>query len=262
MKNIHSQLPIPELKAIFSGYATIPKNDLRNFYRTRAQNFTELYFRRVLYALEKEHVIVPTGAGMYVFKEQEANRRGKFSHTPSKKLSSAYQILQKAFPYLDYLCWETSLLHELMTHQPGKNLIVIETEKDACESVFNGLREKYNGRVFLDPDRSMMEKYVLPQADPMIVIPLISQSPRMTDSGIPFPKLEKILVDIFVNEDIFFAFQGRELSNIYENAFTAYWVNERTMFRYASRRKAGARLREFIQKKTKIQLVLHKENDQ
>lgn len=262
MKTIHSQLRTTELKNIFSGRSAIPKNDLRNFYRAHAQNFSEPFFRRVLYALEKEQVCVPLGAGLYKFKEQESNLKGKFFHTPSKKLSSVHQALQKAFPYLDYLCWETSLLHEFMTHQPGQNLIIIEAEKDACESVFNGLREQYNGRVFLDPDRSMMEKYVLPQADPMIVMPLISQSPRMTESGIPFPKLEKNLVDVFVNKDAFFAFQGRELINIFENAFAAYWVNERTLFRYASRRKADARLRDFIQKKTKIQLMLHKETDQ
>ena len=262
MKNTQSQLQTPELKAIFSGHSTIPKNDLRNFYRTRTQNFNEQFFRRVIYALEKEQVLVPLEAGMYAFKDQESSRREKFFHIPSKKLSSTHQILQKAFPYLDYLCWETSLLHEFMTHQPRQNHIIIEVEKDACESVFNGLKEKYNGRVFLNPDRSMMEKYVLTQADPIIVIPLISQSPRMTDSSIPFPKLEKILVDVFVNKDIYFAFEGKELSNIYENTFAAYWVNEKTMFRYASRRKADKKLREFIQKKTKIQLVLHKEGDQ
>jgi hypothetical protein len=262
MKTIHSQLQTTELKTIFSGHSAIPKNELRNFYRTHAQNFTEQFFRRILYALEKEQVFVPIGAGMYKFKEQEANRKGKYSYSPSKKLSSAHQTLQKAFLYLDYLCWETSLLHEFMIQQPRQNLIIIEAEKDACESVFNGLREKYHGKVFLDPDRSIIEKYILPQADPMIVIPLISQSPRMTNSSIPFPKLEKILVDIFVNEDIFFPFQGRELSNIYKNAFAAYWVNERTMFRYASRRTANARLRKFIQRKTKIQLVLHQESSQ
>lgn len=262
MKIIHSQLQITELKTIFSSRSTVLKNDLRNFYRTHAQNFSEQFFRRVLYALEKEQIFVSMGAGMYKFKEQEPNLKGKYSYSPSKKLSSTHQALQKAFPYLDYLCWETSLLHEFMTHQPGQNLIVIETEKDACESVFNELRKKYNGRIFLDPDRSVMEKYVLPQADPIIVISLISQSPRTMDSEISFPKLEKILVDIFVNRDIFFMFQGNELANIYENAFAAYQINERTMFRYASRRKADARLREFIQKKTKIQLALHKETDQ
>ena len=63
MKTIHSQLQTPELKAFFSGHSTIPKNDLRNFYRTRVQNFTEQFFRRVLYALEKGQVFIPMGAG-------------------------------------------------------------------------------------------------------------------------------------------------------------------------------------------------------
>jgi hypothetical protein len=259
MKNNPIQLQIPELKASLSHHVAVPKTELRHFYRTRAPNFTEQFFRRVLYTLEKERVLIPLGSGMYALKEQE-NRRNIFSYSPSKKLSSVYQLLQKAFPYLDYLCWETGLLHEFMTHQPGQSVLVVEAEKDACESVFNNLREKYGNRVFLDPTRSLMETYVLPQTDPIIVLPLISQSPRTIYSGIPFPKLEKILVDIFVDEKIFFVFQGEELSNIYTSAFTKYWVNERTMFRYAGRRKAGKRLTEFIQEKTKIQLALQEKN--
>jgi hypothetical protein len=69
-------------------------------------------------------------------------------------------------------------------------------------------------------------------------------------------------VDILVAENIFFAFQGVELSNIYENAFAAYWLNQRTMFRYARRRKAGKTLQEFIQSKTRIQLVTQGKNKQ
>jgi len=40
MKTIHSQLQTPELKAFFSGHRTIPKNDLRNLYRTATLAFT------------------------------------------------------------------------------------------------------------------------------------------------------------------------------------------------------------------------------
>ena len=259
MKNNPIQLQIPELKASLSGRVSVPKIEVRRFYQTRARNFTEQSFRRVLYTLEKERVLIPLGAGMYALKEQE-NRRKNYSYSQSKKLASIHLILQKAFPYLDYLCWETSLLHGFMTHQPGQSLLIVESEKDACESVFNSLREKYGSRVFLDPTRNIMETYVLPQTDPIIVLPLISQSPHTIYNGIPFPKLEKILVDIFVDEKIFFAFQGEELSNIYMSAFTTYWVNERTMFRYAGRRKAGKRLSEFFREKTNIQLALQEKN--
>ena len=253
MKDTAIQLHLPELQATFSERVSVAKNDLRSFYRIRTKDFNEQFFRRVLYALEKEQILIPLGSGMYAFKEPEVNKR-KFLHSPSKELSSIHPILQKTFPYLDYLCWETRILHEFMTHQPGQNLIVVEAEKDACESVFNRLMEKYTGRVFLDPTRSLMENYVLPQASPIIVLPLISESPRTTNNNIPFPKLEKILVDILVDKNIFFAFQGAELSNIYENAFNTYWLNQRTMFRYARRRKAWKTLQEFIQTKTGIQL--------
>ena len=261
MKDTYTQLHLPELKAAFSERASIAKNDLRSFYRVHTQDFSEQFFRRVLYALEREQILIPLGSGMYVFKEREVNKR-KFLHSPSKELSSIHQILQKTFPYLDYLCWETRILHEFMTHQPGQNTIVVEAEKDACESVFNRLMEKYTGRVFLDPTRSLMENYVLPQASPIIVLPLISESPRTTRNKIYFPKLEKILVDILVDENIFFAFQGAELSYIYENAFNAYWLNQRTMFRYARRRKAEKTLQEFIRTKTGIQLETKRKGKQ
>ena len=261
MKDTSTLLHLPELKATFSERVSIAKNELRNFYRIRTQDFNEQFFRRVLYALEKEQILVPLGAGMYAFKGQEVNKR-KFLHSPSKELSSIHQILQKTFPYLDYLCWETRILHEFTTHQPGQNIIVVEAEKEACESVFNRLMEKYIGRVFLNPTRSLMENYVLPQASPIIVLPLISESPRMAHNKIYFPKLEKILVDILVDENIFFTFQGAELSNIYENAFNTYWLNQRTMFRYARRRKAGKILQEFIQTKTGIQFETKRKGKQ
>jgi hypothetical protein len=253
VKTTDIQLQLPQLKAHFAGRLTIRKNDLRAFYRRRAENFSEQSFRRILYALQKEEVLVPLGAGILGFKQPEKRR---FSYSPSKKLSSLHAVLQKAFPYLDFLCWETSLLHQFMIHQPRENQLVVEAEKDACASVFHRLAEKYKTRVFLDPTRSIMEEYVLPQAHPIIVLPLISQSPRTTINGIPVPKLEKILVDIFVDENIYFAFQGNELSNIYETAFAIYWLNERTMFRYATRRKATRQLRQFLEKKTRIQLAV------
>lgn len=141
MKDTSTQLYFPELKGTFSERVSIAKNELRSFYRIRTQGFNERFFRRVLHALEKEHILVPLGSGMYALKGQEANKR-KFLHSPSKELSSIHQILQKTFPYLDYLCWETRILHEFMTHQPGQNSIIIESEKDSYESVFNRLIEK------------------------------------------------------------------------------------------------------------------------
>ena len=67
-----------------------------------------------------------------------------------------------------------------------------------------------------------MERYVLPRPDSILFSRLVTQSPRKTIHGIPFPKLEKILVDIFVDGDKYYYFQGEELARIFENAFSTY----------------------------------------
>lgn len=119
-----------------------------------------------------------------------------------------------------------------------------------CRPGFSGSHSKPDGKLCSSTSKSN------------IVLPLISESPRTTHNKIPFPKLEKILVDILVDENIFFGFQGAELSTIYENAFNTYWLNQRTMFRYARRRNAGKTVQEYIQTKTGIQLETKRKSGQ
>ena len=47
---------------------------------------------------------------------------------------------------------------------------------------------------------------------------------------------------------------------ILENAFSSYWISEITLFRYAGRRKASTKLRQFINTQTQIELSLTQEN--
>lgn len=146
------------------------------------------------------------------------------------------------------------MLSEWMIHQPANNQIILETERESCESVFNYLQQKFPGQVFLEPDRAMMERYILPLPESILVTRLITQSPKKKIGGLIFPRLEKILVDIFVDSDKFFAFQGEELVHIFENSFAAYWISEKTLSRYAGRRKVATKLMEFIESRTVINL--------
>lgn len=142
-----------------------------------------------------------------------------------------------------------------MVHQPSQNVLIVEIEKEVRESAFNHLSQQNSGKVFLEPDRVMMERYVLRQPNSIIVTRLITQSPRKVFHGFPYPKLEKILADISMDTDKYFFFQGEELVHIFENAFSSVWVNEKTLFRYASRREASLKLRHFINVQTRIELL-------
>lgn len=252
-----------ELQNTFSGSQSVQKSDLRNFYKQHSQSATEQSFRRFLYGLEKQQIIAPIGAGVYAIQDQTllpAAKKKRFSPSWSQELGKLNEVFQKAFPYAQYLVWETRVLHEFMLRQPGQNFFILETETNVRESAFNLLRQEYPGRTFLDPDRVIMERYVLPQPDSILISHLVTQSPKRTVQGIPFPKLEKILVDIFVDRDRHYYFQGEELVRIFENAFSIYWISEKTLFRYAGRRKVSAKLRQFIREHTQIELSLFPEN--
>jgi hypothetical protein len=96
--------------------------------------------------------------------------------------------------------------------------------------------------------------------EPIIVSHLITQSPRVKVNGLPYPKIEKILVDLYTDEEKFFVFQGQELVRIYENVFEAYRVSQKTLFRYAERRKVSQKLRAFICKETSIELIQNQDD--
>jgi hypothetical protein len=246
-----------ELRDAFSGAQSVQKSKLRNYFMHHSQPATEQAFRRFLYGLEKQQIIIPIGAGIYAFQGkalQPTTKKKRFSPSWSPELLILNGIILKAFPYIQYLVWETRILHELMLHQPGQNFFILETEKEVTESAFNLLSQEYPGKTFLEPARVTMERYVIPKPDSILIARLITQSPRNIVNGTPYPKLEKILVDIFVDGDKYFYFQGEELARIFENAFSTYWINEKTLSRYAGRRMVNVKLLHFIQEHTQIEL--------
>ena len=257
MRKIDDKIDEAKLLNAFSGFQSVQKSDLRNYYKQHSQAATEQSFRRFLYRLEKLQILAPIGAGVYAIHGQTSwmtTKKKHFSPNWSQDLGKLNGTFQKAFPYAHYLIWETRVLHEFMLLQPGQNFFILETEKDVCESAFNFLSREYSGRTFLDPTRATMERYVLPQPDSILISRLVTESPMRTVRGIPSPKLEKILVDIFAEEDIYYIFQGEELARIYGNAFSTYLISEKTLFRYARRRKVSVKLRQFIREHTQIEL--------
>lgn len=255
MKNNNPTLPNLDLNVKFSNRETVRKVELREFFRLQDPDLTEQAFRRILYSLEKEKLIMPLGAGMYALLNPSLlSKRSKFDPNLSSTAQELILTLRENFPYTQYMIWETNILHEFMIHQPGQSQIILEVEKEACESVFNLFKEQLSLRIFLKPDRVTIERYIINTSESILLLRLISQSPKIKSDGISIARLEKILVDIFADEDRFFTFYGQEMINIFENAFSMYWINVKTLFRYASRRKVEMKMKKFINTKTQIEI--------
>ena len=251
-------LYIIELRKTFSNQISFRKSELREFYRNQYDEFDENAFRRLLYSLEKDKIIIKVDTGVYILNNNNENvwqPRKKFIPSFSPELKSISNLIQKKFPYTKAIMWETRILHDFMLHQPGQNLMILEAEKEAAESIYNFLDNQFKGRVFLDPKQDVVDKYVLRISESIIITPMISRSPHQRVNDIPCPKLEKILVDIIADAEMFFMFHGQELVNIYKIAFHDYQVSEKTLFWYARRRKVEQKIRALISQKTDIKLI-------
>lgn len=131
--------------------------------------------------------------------------------------------------------WNTSVLNELMVHQPGKFYTLVEVDKEATESVFYFLKDKMKN-IFLEPSSDILSLYASSEKEVIIIQSLVSEAPVQKNKGVQTITIEKLLVDIFCDEITFAAQQGGEMKTIFRNAFERYSINENKMIRYADRR--------------------------
>lgn len=101
------------------------------------------------------------------------------------------------------------------------------------------------------PDAAACEIYAV--SNTIIVQNLITEAPvdKSNPHGVV---LEKLLVDMFADKKVKMFLEESEFASILENAFTSYIIDESKMFRYARRRGAEEKIRDFIVLNTNIQL--------
>lgn len=164
-----------------------------------------------------------------------------------KSLKILSRKIQKQFPFINTCVWSTKWLNEFMLHQPGRFYTILEVDRDVMESVFYALNDQ-SKKVFLDPSAEILNQYVVNTKAPIIITHLTTEAPTQKVNQVPTTTLEKMLVDIYCNPNLFATFQGAELKRICETAFKKYYINESKMLRYANRRGKKAEIQELINK--------------
>jgi hypothetical protein len=179
--------------------------------------------------------------GLYSFNEKK-----EYAPEISIQLKRLYSKLHKELPYLPICAWDNKWFNEFTNHQMFKHFMVIETEKDATESVFNRLITPTGPFVFLNPDENTFGNYIGNHDTAIIVKPMVSESPTIQISGIVCASLEKLLVDCLA-DTIMFGAQQNELNTIFQEAMSRYKVNIYAMKRYARRRNKHKELEKQLQ---------------
>ena len=206
------------------------KHGLMQFLDTN--NVSKASAHVLLKRLVEQGLLVKTGYGMYSFPEWG---KQPFLYKPSEEERTIAEQLKQKFPFATFCVWKPSVLVPYMRHIPALEMMFVDVERVAMESVFHFLQGSApSTSILLNPTAQECERYITTEKL-LIVRALVNEAPITTVNDIPVPTLEKILVDASGDKEMNFA-QGSELYTIFENAFSMHNVNRSRLLRYAARR--------------------------
>jgi hypothetical protein len=201
-------------------------NDLKRYFTENGIKFRNNSLKQQLYLLKKEGFIYSAGRGWYsnIQKEFELNIE------PIEKI---IKLLIEKFPLLEFSCWSTEQLKGFFHHLPSQFITFIYTDKDFLQSVKDFLLENdYN--VYLNPYKIEAEKFVELKTKTIILRSTISSRvPEEKNRA----KIEKILVDLFMETKKISFIDEEEYAKIFSNIIFNYRINIAEILDYAHNRK-------------------------
>lgn len=229
----------PYIEEAFSKKSVLSKKELTNFLLEHFPKWTEQTASWNIFKLKKDGILYHLSRGKYSLKPSNV-----FEPELSNSLKRIHNRVKKEFPYVEFCVWDSRWFNQLMRHQLFQYQLVVETEKDVVESVFSSISD-FNKKAFLNPDAEMFDRYVSNFNEAIILKPLISEAPISEYNGYHIAPLEKLLVDMLIDESLFAAQQG-ELDFIFQRAQEKYSLNKQKMKRYASRRNQQEELEKYL----------------
>lgn len=190
----------------------------------------------------KESALFKLGRGIYTAHNVQTH---EYIPRLSNKTIKVCKAISMTFPFITVSGFDGEVLADLQHHLSSNNLHYIEVDRDAVESVFHFLKQEGH-KAYLNPNKEFVYDNIDISKDAFIVKPLITESPMTEIHGVKTPRLEKILVDIYCDDDMDYL-HGTEWSRIFDNAHAHYSVSRTTMLRYASRRNARAAIEKAIE---------------
>lgn len=237
-----TKLNIDAFKSKFSNIEPISVNDIFSFYRKYNNKVKKTTINWRIYTLVDDGIIQRIGRGKYKLGKQK-----EFRPVVSEDNQILYLKLKEEFPFLDISIWSTKWIAQWMLHIPNNYETIIEVEKGSEENVFYYLSD-IRENVFLNPSKDILDKYANRNESIVIIKNLITDAPLQDVEQVKIPSIEKILVDLIVDTELYAAYQGRDLDSIIENAFQYNTIKKDTLLRYADRRRKKPFVKERIYK--------------
>ena len=229
----------------FKDKSSFDRDELYDFYLNFEPDLKESTFSWRIYDLKKKDIIKTIGRGLYVI-----SYKPKYKPLLSDSVFKIARKTNERFEDIKYAIWETQWLNEFSQHQTSNQMIVVEVEKEFVDSLYYYLNDNLRMDFFLNPDEKEIQFYISESNVPVIIKRLVTRAPiqkiKNKKAVVPIATLEKIMVDLFADENLLHFYQGSELTNIYEKIIDTYNINFTKLFSYAKRRKKEQEIKQFI----------------
>ena len=228
------------LSQYFEHRESFTTNDVYGFFSKTQPDIKRATVNWRIYELVRQGFLKRIGRGIYALGQGNC-----FSPILTKKQKNISSRIKKQFPLITFCCWHTSALKEFFQHLAVYDFLLVEAERETIDAVFHFIKETHKN-TFKEPSRDIMENLVFDGKDAVIVKSLISEAPLQDADAVNVPTIEKILVDLVADAEIFFFLQGHEILNIFESALGKYTVNTDRLLRYAKRRNKKEELQKIL----------------
>lgn len=203
-----------------------------------------------IHTLLEQGKLLRRGRGSYAIVANQPLPSSFDPHLPDELVETGKRLGRK-FALTTTCVWSTSVLHSFLQQQPFITYWIVETERDAVNSVLDcmihdSVISKLLVPIIRAEDLMLMERYSPETSIIMLVKPLISEAPvQQNSAGLTVPTLEKILVDLVADTDVFGLFT-EELPSLYTKLDSRFILNQDRLRRYARRRHKLALITDYL----------------
>jgi len=209
-------------------------DQLKSHLETRGIEFSSESVKKYLYNLKNAGEIYDAGRGWY----SNISQPFQLDKTPVEKV---VQLINKKFPLLSLSCWSTEQLKSYFHHLQAKFVTFIYSDRDYISTIFEFLKEN-EFSAYLNPVHYEIKKSFILSKNTVILRPSITKEPSHNH----FATIEKILIDLYVENEKLQIISEWEYINLFKRVVLDQRISIASLLGYSIRRKVSNEIKRLL----------------
>lgn len=230
---------VSELKTKYRDQTTVSTQEIKEVLVSIFPDLTPSTISWRINQLKKEKLIQQVGRGIYSFEFKP-----DYSPQLSLKTKRTYNRIKQLCS--STLCvWDSGMLDDIQGMESDRHWMFFSAAKDELEPLFQKMLD-FSKQVFLSPDKEVINRYMVPLKEAIVLTPLVSETPLNEAKDYTMPTIEGILVNAWIKSSNMLEPIGYDINKLFQLAFSNYNINRSKLLRYASRRDQRSQIETLI----------------